>query len=539
MVANIKFSKFDDTPWGFRLVGGTDFEFPLTVIKVNEDSLAEKAGLVEGDIIVRINETPTINLTHLDAHALLKRSGNNFMLGVLRDGETINDESVQRELSRTPECLSLSEKYERSSVSDSVSVHSVQSHKSEVRVHKEMYMHEGHITDEAIAELMSGEAEVLKDHKVLGVNFKKIIPQSGILKNSEVFNTLNSEAVKSKEEIEMEQKKWSTFLQRPNRPIPKKKSDIEAQQQIQADGYKVRIVKQPKPRVAPGRTPTPEPMPVPIVISTADDSDPPSYESVSPEVSVTQTVHIPLKDSEVPDLTSTESTSESRSMSRMSRSETSMSNRTEEFSKEESISVSSEVAIQSESSTQSSIKVEKTEQEIFLEKQLADLQQQLSALSNLPLTIQAALDDVTKKISSLVPVISQVKEGKHKKVVQAEQVEIQEEMAEEVTNVESSETEIEISSETAESNVVCEVSTSCETEESTETEVHETEMCIKRGNEIEIKKKMNVIEIIEEEDDPKKIKPDPDWQTKPSRKKKRLGPWAISTLRFDVDVKVT
>lgn len=35
MLFNIKFTKFDDTPWGFRLVGGTDFDIPLTVIKVS------------------------------------------------------------------------------------------------------------------------------------------------------------------------------------------------------------------------------------------------------------------------------------------------------------------------------------------------------------------------------------------------------------------------------------------------------------------------------------------------------------------------
>lgn len=49
-----------------------------------EGSIAHEAGLMEGDIIVRINETPTINLTHPDIHALLKKSGNNFMLGVRR-----------------------------------------------------------------------------------------------------------------------------------------------------------------------------------------------------------------------------------------------------------------------------------------------------------------------------------------------------------------------------------------------------------------------------------------------------------------------
>lgn len=35
MAINIKFTKFDNTPWGFRLAGGSDFPQPLTVIRVS------------------------------------------------------------------------------------------------------------------------------------------------------------------------------------------------------------------------------------------------------------------------------------------------------------------------------------------------------------------------------------------------------------------------------------------------------------------------------------------------------------------------
>lgn len=34
MSTNIKFTKFDNRPWGFRLAGGSDFPQPLTVIRV-------------------------------------------------------------------------------------------------------------------------------------------------------------------------------------------------------------------------------------------------------------------------------------------------------------------------------------------------------------------------------------------------------------------------------------------------------------------------------------------------------------------------
>lgn len=58
---------------------------------------------------------------------------------------------------------------------------------------------------------------MLKQHNVIGVNFKKMIPSSEVFKQSEVFKTLNSELI----EPEDKEKKWTTFLQRPSRPAPK------------------------------------------------------------------------------------------------------------------------------------------------------------------------------------------------------------------------------------------------------------------------------------------------------------------------------
>lgn len=49
MVINLKFSKFDDTPWGFRLIGGTDFDTPLTVVKVR---IKDSKNVVSSDISI-------------------------------------------------------------------------------------------------------------------------------------------------------------------------------------------------------------------------------------------------------------------------------------------------------------------------------------------------------------------------------------------------------------------------------------------------------------------------------------------------------
>jgi hypothetical protein len=40
--------------------------------------------LLEGDVVVRINNEPTINMTHEDAHQALIAAGSEFILGVLR-----------------------------------------------------------------------------------------------------------------------------------------------------------------------------------------------------------------------------------------------------------------------------------------------------------------------------------------------------------------------------------------------------------------------------------------------------------------------
>lgn len=57
------------------------------VFKVVEGGTAQKAGLLEGDVVVRINDKPTISMTHEDAHRELVAAGTQFVLGVLRFGQ--------------------------------------------------------------------------------------------------------------------------------------------------------------------------------------------------------------------------------------------------------------------------------------------------------------------------------------------------------------------------------------------------------------------------------------------------------------------
>lgn len=86
------------------------------------------------------------------------------------------------------------------------------------------------------------------------VNFKKMMPKSGVFKQSEVFQVLNDEQLKSKAEKEQEEKyHWTTFLQKPSRPPP-----LRATQQTPMNSYRPLIIKQAKPKCAPDyREPTP------------------------------------------------------------------------------------------------------------------------------------------------------------------------------------------------------------------------------------------------------------------------------------------
>uniref|UniRef100_A0A1A7XDH1 PDZ and LIM domain 1 (Elfin) n=1 Tax=Iconisemion striatum TaxID=60296 RepID=A0A1A7XDH1_9TELE len=71
-------------PWGFRLVGGKDFEQPLAISRVNPGSKAAEANLHMGDIIVSINGEATENMTHLEAQNKIKNCVEEMVLSIDR-----------------------------------------------------------------------------------------------------------------------------------------------------------------------------------------------------------------------------------------------------------------------------------------------------------------------------------------------------------------------------------------------------------------------------------------------------------------------
>ncbi|XP_055523874.1 uncharacterized protein LOC129717759 isoform X6 [Wyeomyia smithii] len=342
MVVDVAISRLDNTtPFGFKLVGGADFDVPLQVVKIVPGSIAEAVGVRVGDVVARINEIPTNNLSYYDAHQLLACAGNSFVLGIVRAHEVPAQQRAVKE--NTPcgevEYINTSPKPFWTPSTNRTQT----SEESEI----EARISDAPITDEQIAEILSGEAEVLKQHNVIGVNFKKMIPSSGVFKQSEVFKTLNNELVQG------EEKRHTTFMQKPARPPPKTREERLRELNPPAERYQVRIVKQPKPKIAPDYKPpkSPEPIPEPEPIPMYDEY---LTERVEVEVDTIKTLE-------------------------------------------------SEPVMQStgNGSGPASEPEEDSETSEEFREQLENVQKQLEALSSLPITIQATIAALTEQLSAL------------------------------------------------------------------------------------------------------------------------------------------
>ncbi|XP_076269429.1 Z band alternatively spliced PDZ-motif protein 52 isoform X2 [Rhynchophorus ferrugineus] len=87
-LVTVRLNKGDSPTWGFRLQGGKDFGTPLVIQKVNGGSPAERAGLVAGDSVIKINNIDVYNLLHKEAQDVIVRSGSNFDMVIQRGGST-------------------------------------------------------------------------------------------------------------------------------------------------------------------------------------------------------------------------------------------------------------------------------------------------------------------------------------------------------------------------------------------------------------------------------------------------------------------
>ncbi|CAD7083198.1 unnamed protein product [Hermetia illucens] len=87
------------TPWGIRLVGGSDLDTPLIITKVQCGSPAY-GSLLRGDIISKIKEYDARDLRHEDAQMLFRTAGNEIKLVVHRDNKIALTQGLSNESSR-------------------------------------------------------------------------------------------------------------------------------------------------------------------------------------------------------------------------------------------------------------------------------------------------------------------------------------------------------------------------------------------------------------------------------------------------------
>lgn len=191
-------------------------------------------------------------------------------------------------------------------------------------------------------------------------------------------------------------------MQRPDRPVPKTREDLEREGRVP---YKVNIVKQPKPRCDPNRPRTPpgqkklyeepkveEPkieealaqQPIATAVTAEIETQKAAVSDNIENSESVQTAAIAVDH----DLSVVEDGFAHKPTDNNSPTENGTSSQSEEKPLDESPP-----------------EPEKSPEDILLETQLAAVQKQLLALSNLPSTIQATLDAVAKQLQELVPAI--------------------------------------------------------------------------------------------------------------------------------------
>ncbi|XP_044008220.1 PDZ and LIM domain protein Zasp isoform X15 [Aphidius gifuensis] len=214
---SVKLSRFDGSPWGFRLQGGKDFGTPLVVQKVNGGSPAEAAGLRAGDAVIKVNNTDTYNLKHKDAQDVIVKAGNSFEVTVQRGGNTwrpsvspvtpsIPSPQPHAPVNNIPPVTKTSLAANKQDVQHIGSGHNFapkpfsngNSDGAPIKsiVNKQYNSPVGIYSEQTIAETLSAQAEVLAGG-VLGVNFKK---------NEKNYDAQNSEVFRMVQEADKEPK---------------------------------------------------------------------------------------------------------------------------------------------------------------------------------------------------------------------------------------------------------------------------------------------------------------------------------------------
>ncbi|XP_050600234.1 uncharacterized protein LOC126928674 isoform X2 [Bombus affinis] len=223
-------------------------------------------GLKVGDVVVRLNDQPISSLTHGQAHEELMRAGNNFVLGVQREEDSLKAVEALSEENIVPYKIPLADLppvFPEKILKEETVIERHEEITCEVKPGEEEVKPEveplpdkpkdanseivpnQNLTDDEIAQLILEEEELLTDKGVLGVNFKKLKPRVTALKQSKVIEELQNIATAEPPLVE-QLRRTSVFLQKPQRPIPTPRKKQEEQEETEVESYKVVIKKQKK-----------------------------------------------------------------------------------------------------------------------------------------------------------------------------------------------------------------------------------------------------------------------------------------------------
>ncbi|KAH1013373.1 hypothetical protein HUJ04_002369, partial [Dendroctonus ponderosae] len=363
MAIELKFTKPDcGLHWGFRLVGGADFNEPLVVVKVQEGSLAESAGLMVGDVVVRINNSSTSGLTHVDAHNLINQAGCDFFMAIRRQ----------------------------------VLVKPFRGLFSDIPVVAD---------DEANAELEDIFNKTLADNFEGFEKVHKIGPSPENLENlagqEQVLEQVNESICPNRPNNKP--KKWSTFLVKPKNPRPQPKK-LEEDRKIVGEPYKVKIIKQPRrdPNDVLYRKKSVqfEPLVTEVEISrdtsVADSTDSLEMSEDTHLAELEVEASVQITEETTVEMCEADEDEDDQATYQISDGDSPIQTNGDECT------IKKIKPILKPGSLDIHIEPVVCESSLSLEEQLAAVQKQLLALSQLPSAIQVTLEAVTKQLNKIV-----------------------------------------------------------------------------------------------------------------------------------------
>lgn len=209
-----------------------------------------------------------------------------------------------------------------------------------------------------------------------------------------MFKHLNAEAIKTKSELEEEKaQRWTTFLQKPDRPIPKSKAELENERRKEIE-QRIRLDMQFKKELA-AKEAAEQPADDQQTTNNVDAdaaADGPCCDGIHCGTPPCEECDARAASGEKP--ASTEDNADAAE----AKADADADDATIEVANSDDREATPEVL--------EPPLPPKTAEELLVEKKLSDIQQQLLALSALPVTIQATLDAVSRQLTDLLPTLS-------------------------------------------------------------------------------------------------------------------------------------